>query len=55
MSGVRVFMIDFWPQEDDSGQRTRVNEGAIPVVDSGCKRRMADRPQIRLEVEEVGR
>ncbi len=48
-------MIDFWPQEEDSGQQTRAVEGAIPAVGSGCKRRMDDRPQRVLEVEEVGR
>ncbi len=55
MAGVGVSMVDFWPQEEDSGQRTRAVEGAIPVVDSGCKRRMDDRPQMGLEVEELGR
>ncbi len=55
MAGVGVSMVDFWPQEEDSGQRTRAVEGAIPAGDSGCKRRMDDRPQRGLGVVEVGR
>ncbi len=55
MAGVGVSMIDFWPQDEDSGQQTRAVEGAVPAGDSGCKRRMDDRPQMGLEVEELGR
>ncbi len=46
-------MKNFWRQGEDSGRRTRVGGGWIPVVDSGYKRRMDDRPQRGLGVEEV--
>ncbi len=53
MAGVGVSMIDFWPQEEDSDRRTRVDADSIPAVDSGCKRRMDDRPQRVLEGAEA--
>ncbi len=46
-------MIDFLQQGEDSDRRTRVGGGWILVEDSGCKRRMGDRPQRGLEVGEV--
>ncbi len=46
-------MIKFWRPGGDSGRRTQEDGGCIPVVDSGYKRRMDDRRQRGLGVEEV--